>query len=510
MAAQLTKIAKSVFACVFVAFAAGAVLLGIGPQAESADEAKNVRTSAPLPRAHRCATTVSNESAARSAVQAASGGEVVCLAAGSYGIVDLKRIDKPINNRVTFRGVGERATTISALTWAGSSGLVIENLRSTGSVSGIHQYSADHITFRHMDVSSSEDCFRGIGADEDGGQTNIIIERNFIHDCEEYAIRAQGRTPGWIVRNNRFERITEDYIQSGDPTNWVVDHNVIGPGDFNRPAGYGGHPDIWQTLDSGEHIAFTNNLVQDTNESLGFIFGTCCGGDFSGFRDVTVTNNVFARTVYGVGETCQFSAGNDFVFEQNTLVDAQGCRWGSAPGAPWPDASNLSIKRNILSGDSSLSCNDTPETNTCDAFNAGQTHNVRNFTNWEETTYYTPKGLPGNVGARLSAQDFDGYPFPAVCQNKRATITGTNGNDRLNGTKGRDVIDGAGGNDKVKAGGSKDIICGGSGNDKLKGQGGKDKLWGEGGKDNLAGGGGRDNCDGGAGKDEVACERTAR
>ena len=249
---------------------------------------------------------------------------------------------------------------------------MIENLRSTGDVTGGHQYPADHITLRYLDVSSSDDCFAGVGADEDAGQKHIVIERNYIHDCGEYGIAARGNATDWIVRNNRFTQITEDYIQSSSPTGWVVDHNVMGPGDFNRPAGYSGHPDIWQTLDTGTNLTFTNNLVKDTNQSLGFIFGPTDGSS-SGYRNVTITNNVFARTVYGTGETCQFSAGNDFVFEQNTMVDTQGCRWGSAVGSPWPDASNLSIKRNILSGDASFSCSNTPQTNTCDAFNAGQT-----------------------------------------------------------------------------------------------------------------------------------------
>ena len=191
------------------------------------------------------------------------------------------------------------------------------------------------------------------------------------------------------------------------------------------------------------------------------------------------------------------------------MVDTRGCRWGAGEGQPWGiNASNFSIKHNILSGNSSLGCNNTSQTNVCGAFNAGLADNVSHFTNWAETTYYTPKGVPGNVGARLSPQDFDGYPFPAVCQDKTATITGTDGNDRLNGTNGRDVIDTMGGNDKVEANGGNDIVCGGSGNDKLKGQGGKDKLWGEDGKDKLAGGGARDKCDGGAGKDKVGCEKT--
>jgi Right handed beta helix region/RTX calcium-binding nonapeptide repeat (4 copies) len=490
---------KELVACALAVLAVAALMLDepkSPPTVKERQKAEEKAPERPLPLSDRCTNTVGSAPAARDAVEAASGGEVVCLAAGSYETVDLMNIDKPIDNRVIFRGVGERVTTVSELQWAGSSGLIIENLRATGDVHGAQQYPADHITFRYMDVSSSNDCFRGIGAQETTGQQHIVIERNYIHDCGEYGIRAQGYAPNWTVRDNRFERIREDYLQSGDPTGWVVDHNTMGPGDFDRPAGYPGHPDIWQTLESGTHLTFTNNLVKDTNQSLGFIFFAI--STFSGFNDVLVRNNVFARVVYGVGETCQFSSGSGFVFEQNTLVDSKGCRWGGGVGQPWPDGSGFSIQRNILSGNSSLSCNNTPQTNACDAFEAGEAENVHDFDDWAETKYYTPKGLPEDVGARLSAQDFQGYPFPASCNGKEATIIGTGGSDKLKGTKGPDVIAALGGNDEIRAKGGRDIVCGGGGRDRLSGQGGKDKL---------LGGSGPDTCNGGPMRDKANCER---
>lgn len=93
----------------------------------------------------------------------------------------------------------------------------------------------------------------------------------------------------------------------------------------------------------------------------------------------------------------------------------------------------------------------------------------------------------------------------ATCAGVTATITGTDGVDRVKGTDGDDVIAVLGGNDVVNGGGGKDLICGGDGKDKLKGGGGRDRLLGEGGKDKLAGGGGKDTLVGGAGRDR--CRR---
>ena len=92
-----------------------------------------------------------------------------------------------------------------------------------------------------------------------------------------------------------------------------------------------------------------------------------------------------------------------------------------------------------------------------------------------------------------------------TCAGVTATITGTDGADRIVGTDGNDVIAALGGNDVVKGGAGKDLICGGDGKDKLKGGGGRDTLLGEAGKDRLAGGGGKDKLLGGPGRDR--CHR---
>jgi hypothetical protein len=124
-----------------------------------------------------------------------------------------------------------------------------------------------------------------------------------------------------------------------------------------------------------------------------------------------VVNNLFVRPVYGVGETCQFSPADGFGFEQNTLVDAQGCNWGSDEGQDWPNAENYSTKRNLLSGDSGLSCNDTTAANSCTAFKAGTSGNRSGWSRWRDTTWYEPVGLPADLGARLGPGDFQGFPL---------------------------------------------------------------------------------------------------
>ena len=108
-------------------------------------------------------------------------------------------------------------------------------------------------------------------------------------------------------------------------------------------------------------------------------------------------------------------------------------------------------------------------------------------------------------------QDTDTSSCP-TCRGKTATITGTEGTDRLSGTPAADVIAALGGNDKVSGLAGNDTICGGSGkdtlkggkgNDQLSGQKGNDGLYGQKGNDKLSGKAGNDILKGGPGKDKL-------
>jgi hypothetical protein len=368
----------------------------------------------PPPPPQPCGINAASASEARNALRVAVPGQVVCLAAGSHGELDLRNIDHP--DYVTLRGAPGLATTVDGILVGGSSYLRIEGFRSTGCICFREQWTTHHLQFLRNEVGPTDDygAIAGAGAWTTGGPNgpvhDFLFERNYIHDATGYGVTIGGDGQRVTVRYNRFERIREDYLQSGEPTGWTVDRNWFGPGDFNRPAGYPGHPDVWQTLESGSNMTFTNNLVRDTNESLGFIWGDI-GGAKQGFRNVLVSNNLFLRPVYGVGETCQFSGGIDFVFEHNTLVDARGCRWGSGENADWPDASNVTIRKNVLAGSSRLTCNDTSLTSVCPAFNAGRSDNTQSYAGgYADQTFWVPTGA-GDRGHRLSQADFQGFPF---------------------------------------------------------------------------------------------------
>lgn len=90
------------------------------------------------------------------------------------------------------------------------------------------------------------------------------------------------------------------------------------------------------------------------------------------------------------------------------------------------------------------------------------------------------------------------------CFGRPATITGTEGDDRLYGTAGSDVIHGRGGHDDIYASGGNDFICGGSGGVPAIVDGSRTEfLDGEAGRDKIDGGPDSDILTGGVGPDRL-------
>ena len=111
----------------------------------------------------------------------------------------------------------------------------------------------------------------------------------------------------------------------------------------------------------------------------------------------------------------------------------------------------------------------------------------------------------GNTDQSPARRDFTVAPAGTVptCLGKKATIIGSNGDDKITGTRGNDVIVSRGGDDAIDAGGGDDLVCAGRGSDRVAGEGGEDRILGEAGEDRLQGNGRGDRLDGGGGNDKL-------
>ena len=86
-----------------------------------------------------------------------------------------------------------------------------------------------------------------------------------------------------------------------------------------------------------------------------------------------------------------------------------------------------------------------------------------------------------------------------MCLGRKATIVGTQGNDRIRGTRRADVIVAKAGNDRINGRGGNDVICAANGDDFATGGKGADRLDAGPGSDVVSGGPGNDFIDGGPG-----------
>ncbi len=108
--------------------------------------------------------------------------------------------------------------------------------------------------------------------------------------------------------------------------------------------------------------------------------------------------------------------------------------------------------------------------------------------------------------------EVDVYVVELAGEDRRCTISGSDGDDVLEGTAGHDVICAEGGNDVVRAGAGDDVVYagdgddvvhGGDGDDAVHAEAGDDLVYGMNGHDRLAGGPGADRLQGDAGLDRV-------
>ena len=114
-------------------------------------------------------------------------------------------------------------------------------------------------------------------------------------------------------------------------------------------------------------------------------------------------------------------------------------------------------------------------------------------------------GVVGAAGAGIAANaGAQGTGTAFTCENKIATLVGTNAGEAINGTAGDDVIVALGGNDSVDGGGGNDTVCLGDGDDKANGGDGNDRILGEAGNDRIVASLGDDAILGGAGRADHA------
>jgi chitodextrinase len=231
-----------------------------------------------------CTTTVSTVAAAESAVSSAAGGDVVCMAAGSYGAINLTGSH---SSNVTFEpdpsldpnGAGK--VTFSGIT-INTSYLTVQNFYATGggiTVSGSSPfpgYTQDIIN--HNNVGPTNGYGITVASDTSTPSSYITISGNIIHDTSSTSEGDALRLDGW---NHVTVTGNEEYNIKECPPNYDCHTDTLQSYQGNDA----GTADI-----PTSNLTITKNYIHDTNGAQGFPF--LKDGDIS---DVTISDNLSVR-----------------------------------------------------------------------------------------------------------------------------------------------------------------------------------------------------------------------
>ena len=208
-----------------------------------------------------CDATVSSVSAVQGAVNAASNGQTVCLANGTYG-----QLSVSASKSVNIQSATPGGATIAGASLSGS-GLTLSRFKVIGGEVTVTPGSSGITIFQNTISGGYFGVDAGPTSSTNVSDVNVIGNR-FVGPFGEDGIRANryhdadGNGYGLLVLGNEFTNIREN----------------------------GNHSDCLQSVWGGDHIEFAGNYLHD-NRCQGFFIK-----DQPGTVDyVTVQDNLFVR-----------------------------------------------------------------------------------------------------------------------------------------------------------------------------------------------------------------------
>jgi hypothetical protein len=284
-----------------------------------------------------CTTTISSLSDARTQVKSGVAGTVACLAAGSYGPLELTRSDA---GDVTLQAAPNSHVTVGGVSISGSH-ITVRGLWIQGAVDLTAGTSA--VTIDHNDISTGHDGIRlsstnclapnapsWHGCQPEPPISDVTISANRIHD----------------IGGPRFPD-ADDAINVGNFRHLRVWGNEI----FNILPD-ANHADCFQSTFGGTDVVFANNYEHD-NQCQGFYL------DDGNVTGATVVDNLFVRgnDRGSLEYAIQIFDTNEVVIRSNTAWTDGGSvlRNAHTPLSPLPTAA---VDHNVLASLNSRAGND--------------------------------------------------------------------------------------------------------------------------------------------------------
>lgn len=247
--------------------------------------------------------TVNSTSGLMAALKAASGGDIIQLAPGTYSGMSMSNLtfDKPVT--ITSLDPNSQAV-VNNFVLKNVNGLTFQNLefQATGGAQAYWAFrveSSSNITFDSLDVhgtldNNPQNDAYGISI---RGSTNVTVSNSEFHELGVGITHISD--DGLTITGNKFHSIRMDGIDGGGSRHVVVSENYFN--DFHPLAS--DHPDaiqFWTTgmSRSGGDITITNNvIVRGDGAAMQGVFIQDEEHD-KPYYDVTVSGNLFVGTSY--------------------------------------------------------------------------------------------------------------------------------------------------------------------------------------------------------------------
>ncbi|MCA2717810.1 hypothetical protein, partial [Microcystis sp. M169S2] len=427
----------------------------------------------------------------QAAINAASAGDTVIVAAGTYSenlIVNKSLTILGANAGISGSGTRGAESTLTGNITIAANGITVDGMAFNGGASAIRGESGanpyDNLTIRNNLIQNTTDSAIRLGLGSGGGigSDNWTITNNKIDNIVGNALTGMVlfNVDGLTVTGNVINHtnssstgrrgINLDGVLNATVSNNIIDLGLVSPTDAT--AANTAAPWIVQLSMSDRAISnviVSNNTVSGAN--LGII-----GLSQRSMDNVDITGNTVSNVVSGI----VLNTGGTAPVVSGVTMDVD------VTGNTVSAATNAIFVRDLHDAASNGPVTFTGLDVTGNIINSGVVQIGR-----LESSQPAADGLLNITGATT----IDGS-----ANNDTVQVEGS-GTVTFNAGDGNDTFIGGTGNDTINGDAGNDTLSGGDGNDQISGNGGNDTIGGGAGDDNLEGGAGDDNLEGGAGTD---------
>lgn len=414
--------------------------------------------------------SVSSVTELDAALQKASAGDTIELAAGDYSSMVIK--NKNYGSGITITSAdANNPAVIEAFKISGSSGITISNI-------DFEPQTKDG-SFSLLTASSSDIHFDNITVTGPSGDTGYDLTSFMIRDSSDVSVTNSEFThthngismlnnDGVEIDGNYIHDIRTDGIRGGGNSNVTISNNYIT--DFHPTAT--DHPDgiqLWtaNTSDTAANITITDNVIYaEAGQAIQGIFVTDQAGDVY-YSNLNISGNVLVGTRYNGITVSHVKSGT---ISDNTVIGiGDTVSWIRVGDESYVTVSNnTASKFNDLSGGTAKFVN-----NETVGISSGTSQSVL-----ADYADYVSTILPDQLqisssGVVSEATDSTLLPDKggesAITVPELTHINGTSGNDNLKVAKdGYSYLDGGAGNDILNGGANTNHLVGGAGDDIYK------------------------------------------